>query len=203
MRVDLAVREPKSENQISEDAIREQLSLLLDSPMFAQSDRLCRFLRFTVETTLAGKGDVLKEYLIGTEVYERKPPYQPNLDSIVRTEARRLRSKLKEYYGSIGKDDPISIDYQPGSYVPAFRHQRSLGRRCIATDLILAEIFTKEPGTQTLEARTLDVQLVFEGTMRVLRPGSTLKNFKPAPNTSRWNQMRGLVSLSLARSHRR
>jgi hypothetical protein len=31
---------------------------------------------------------MLKEYLIGTEVYDRKPPYHSNMDSIVRSEAR-------------------------------------------------------------------------------------------------------------------
>lgn len=36
----------------------------------------------------------VKEYLIGTEVYERKPSYHPGEDSIVRSEARRLRRKL-------------------------------------------------------------------------------------------------------------
>jgi hypothetical protein len=51
----------------------------------------------------------VKEYLIGTEVYERKPPYHPGEDSIVRSEARRLRRKLKEYYESDGKDDPVLI----------------------------------------------------------------------------------------------
>jgi hypothetical protein len=73
--------------------------------MFIQLDRLSRFLRFTVEAALAGEADLLKEYLIGAEVYDRKPAYHPNADSIVRREARRLRSKLKEYYESIGKDD--------------------------------------------------------------------------------------------------
>jgi TolB-like protein len=93
--------------------------------MFIQSERLGRFLRFTVETTLAGEAGSLKEYLIGTEVYERKPSYHPGEDSIVRSEARRLRSKLKEYYESDGKDDSVFIFYRPGSYVPAFRDQHT------------------------------------------------------------------------------
>jgi hypothetical protein len=54
--------------------------------MFIQSARLGRFLRFTVERTLAGEGDMLKEYLIGTEVYDRPSSYGPSEDSIVRTE---------------------------------------------------------------------------------------------------------------------
>jgi len=36
---------------ISEEAIRDELSRILGSSMFVQSDRLGRFLRFTVETT--------------------------------------------------------------------------------------------------------------------------------------------------------
>ena len=127
MSVNLVVSEPKIEGKISDETIREGLSRVLESSMFAQSDRLSRFLRFTVETTLAGEADTLKEYLIGTEVYERNSSYHPGEDSIVRSEARRLRSKLKEYYDSVGKNDPVLIYYRPGSYVPAFRPQTSEG----------------------------------------------------------------------------
>ena len=95
MRESLVVNEPMSEENISEEAIREELSRILESSIFVQSDRLSRFLRFTVETTLAGDEETLKEYLIGTEVYDRKPPYHPSMDSIVRGEARRLRRKIK------------------------------------------------------------------------------------------------------------
>lgn len=113
--------EPAANDVVSEKAIHDELSRILESAMFVQSDRLGRFLRFTVETTLAGNSETLKEYSIGTEVYHRQSSYQPSEDSIVRSEARRLRNKLKEYYESIGKDDPVFIYYRPGSYVPVFR----------------------------------------------------------------------------------
>jgi hypothetical protein len=105
----------------SEDLIRAELARVLESPIFAQSERLGRFLRFAVEHAISGSEDGLKEYVIGTEVYDRKPPYHPSQDSIVRTEARRLRTKLKEYYESEGKDNPIFIYFRPGSYIPVFR----------------------------------------------------------------------------------
>lgn len=110
-----------SDTKVSEKAIRQQLALLLQSPIFAASDKLARFLRFTIEYVLCGKQDELKEYVIGSEVYDRKPPYHPNQDSIVRTEARRLRSKLKAYYEGVGKNDPILIYFRLGSYAPVFR----------------------------------------------------------------------------------
>lgn len=116
----------------SEEAIRDQVSRILQSSMFIQSDRLSRFLRFTVERTLAGEGDRLKEYLIGTEVYDRSSSYRPSEDSIVRTEARRLRNKLKEYYEEVGRNDFVFINYRPGSYRPVFQNQPRHGLKIVA-----------------------------------------------------------------------
>src|ERR1700674_1706181 len=118
MRENAVISKPTSEGEIAQEAIREELARILESSIFVQSDRLGRFLRYTIETTLAGDAETLKEYLIGTEVYDRRPPYHPSMDSIVRSEARRLRSKLKEYYDSTGKYAPVHIHYRPGSYVP-------------------------------------------------------------------------------------
>jgi hypothetical protein len=90
-----AAAEARYKDTISEEAIRDELARILESSMFVQSDRLGRFLSFTVETTLAGEAETLKEYLIGTEVYSRNSSYNTSEDSIVRSEARRLRRKLK------------------------------------------------------------------------------------------------------------
>jgi len=121
MRNSLLAIEPRSKDTISEDAIRDQLSRILESSIFVQSERLGHFLRFTVETTLESKAETLKEYVVGTHVYGRKPSYHPTEDSIVRSEARRLRRKLQEFYETIGKDDLVFIHYRPGSYVPVFK----------------------------------------------------------------------------------
>ena len=112
--------EMRHDDKLAADLIRAQLGRILKSPIFSLSTRLSRFLRFVVETSLDNQGDSLKEYVIGAEVYDRRPPYHPSHDSIVRTEARRLRMKLKEYYESEGKWDPIFIYFRTGSYAPAF-----------------------------------------------------------------------------------
>ena len=210
MKENVVTSESASGEKISDDAVREVLSRILGSAMFIQSDRLSRFLRFTVEATLAGEAEMLKEYLIGTEVYGRKPPYHPNTDSIVRSEARRLRNKLREYYESAGKGDRVFIYYRPGSYVPVFRYQRNLRDERVATDLALGELLTEELVPQTLDIplvdRTLDVQIVFEGTVRLLRPGSkssTPTDFRPDQKGLRRNQICKVVSISLRKSHRR
>jgi TolB-like protein len=107
-------------------AIRLELARILQSGTFVRSERLRRFLRFIVEHVVAGNQDYIKEYVIGCEVYDRRPPYHPTQDSIVRTEARRLRGKLQQYYEKEGKHDPVHIHLCPGSYVPALRFKETL-----------------------------------------------------------------------------
>jgi hypothetical protein len=175
MSVNLVVTAPKAESDVPESAIREQLLRMLDSPIFVHSQRLSRFLRFTVETALAGQAESLKEYLIGTEVYDRKPPYHPSVDSIVRSEALRLRNKLKQYYESVGKDDSVFIYYRPGGYAPVFRQQRK-NRNRIETARALSDFLAEGLVAQGLNlpavAKELDVQIVFEGTVRISHSGS-------------------------------
>ena len=176
MSMNLAVTEPKAESDVPEFAIREQLLRMLESPIFVNSHRLSRFLRFTVETTLAGQVETLKEYLIGTEVYDRKPPYHPSVDSIVRSEARRLRNKLKQYYESVGKDDSVFIYYRPGGYTPVFRLQRKNRNRAETARALsdfLAEGLVAHGLNLPTATKELNVQIIFEGTVRISHPGST------------------------------
>ena len=102
-------------------AVRKQLEHVLSSAGFARSERLSQFLRFVVERQLEGKDDELKEPLIAIEVFGRKPDYDPKQDSIVRTEAGRLRSRLVEYYAGEGHGDPVVIELPKGGYTLVFR----------------------------------------------------------------------------------
>jgi TolB-like protein len=104
----------------SANDIRLQLDRIVGSSMFANADRMSAFLRFVVERALAGEGDQLKEYVVGVAVFGRSDDYDPRLDSIVRVEARRLRTKLDEYYASEGRGDDVAIRIPRGSYVPVF-----------------------------------------------------------------------------------
>jgi TolB-like protein len=104
----------------SNDDVRAELDRLLSSDAFVNADRLSRFLRFTVERTLAGEGASIKEYLIGVEVFDRDASFDPRLDPVVRVEARRLRAKIQEYYETNGSNGPLRITYRKGSYAPLF-----------------------------------------------------------------------------------
>jgi len=91
---------PKTVNQ---EFVRTQLEKILSSSGFARNDRLSGFLRFVVEQELFGRGDELKESVIGVEYFGRQPDYDVRQDSVVRTEAAKLRSRLAEYYVAEGR----------------------------------------------------------------------------------------------------
>jgi TolB-like protein/Flp pilus assembly protein TadD len=105
----------------AEAEVRAALERILSSPGFADAGRLGPFLRFLVETTLSGDGTVLKESLLGVEVFGRPATYDPRTDPIVRVEARRLRSRLADYYEGPGRGEAVRVDLPKGTYVPVFR----------------------------------------------------------------------------------
>ena len=47
--------------------------------------------------------------------------FDPRITAVVRVDASRVRTKLREYYSSEGTADPIVIDLPKGSYTPVFR----------------------------------------------------------------------------------
>lgn len=120
------IADPIDPRPISNEAIRSEVEKICSSVTLASATRLCRFLKYVVERTLAGHGEELKEYSIGIEVFDRAASYDPNIDSIVRSGARRLRSKLKEYFESEGVRDSILINLRAGSYVPLFRLRQNV-----------------------------------------------------------------------------
>ena len=89
---------------------------------------------------MAGDQAELKEILIGFNVFDRKPDFDPGTDPIVRSEARRRRIRFHEYYEGPGKIDPVSIHLPKGTYVPVFsrRQSETTDGLDIAADLVAA-----------------------------------------------------------------
>jgi serine/threonine-protein kinase len=100
-----------------------QLDRIVTGPPLASSPSLCRFLRYVVEETLAGRSGSLKEYSLGVVVFERGDEFDPRLDPIVRVQARNLRVRLAQYYAGPGTDDPVVIELPKRTYVPVFRNR--------------------------------------------------------------------------------
>lgn len=103
------------------DAVRGQLSKILSSEGFVRNHRLSGFLKYVVEQELAGCGDQLKESIIGVEVFDRPPDYDVRQDSVVRTEAGKLRARLAKYYAAESAPGKVIIELPKGGYRVVFR----------------------------------------------------------------------------------
>ena len=84
---------------------------------FRDAGRLGPFLKYVVEATLSSRP--VKEALVGADVFGRAADYDPKTDPIVRVEARRLRSRLEDFYQK-NPLEPVRIDLPKGGYVPSF-----------------------------------------------------------------------------------
>jgi TolB-like protein/Tfp pilus assembly protein PilF len=100
--------------------VQETLQRITASPLFANSPRMSRFLRFVVEETAAGRAENLKEYVVGLRVFDKAESFDPSVDTTVRVEASKLRAKLARYYENEGRRDPVVIEIPKGHYAAKF-----------------------------------------------------------------------------------
>ena len=107
------------------DLFLDRIDRLTSSHALHSSESLCKLLRYLAKHAVDHPGVPIKEFQIATEVFGRSPDFDPQLDSMVRVQAGRLRSKLAEYYGSEGQEDPIIIELPKGTYVLSFHHRSS------------------------------------------------------------------------------
>ena len=78
-------------------------------------------LKYIVEHTLAGENDLLRERVIGTEVFGRSPDYEPGDDPVVRVAGRRGAEAAGAILPVTGPMSFVRIDIPPGSYKAVFQ----------------------------------------------------------------------------------
>jgi len=105
---------------LDRDGVLKQLDRVLSSSVFRRAERSSALLRFIVEETLNGHTDRLKEYTLGAEALARGESFDPRTDPVVRAEASRLRTRLEQYYETVGGNDPVLVTLPKGAYVPQF-----------------------------------------------------------------------------------
>jgi hypothetical protein len=98
----------------------ELLRQVADSETFRAAPTMRALLLYLWEH----QGEPIGEYAIATEALGRSPDFDPKLDSTVRVQVARLRTKLKEFYEAGGASFPLRLslplgrhelhwDYQP------------------------------------------------------------------------------------------
>ena len=114
------------EGAIAPDLVREELRRIVTSRHFRTSRRGKEFLQYVVDQKISGNGDLLKERLIGVQLFGRKPDYATGEDPVVRVQAGDVRRRLESYHADPDIQYTISILIPVGSYAPVFLSRRSV-----------------------------------------------------------------------------
>lgn len=105
---------------VRQQQVRKALEAVLASPSMRSTQQCQTLLQYIAEHTLSGELALLRERVIGTEVFGRKPDYEPGEDPIVRIRAADLRKRLALYYQSLSTVPDVRIDVPSGSYKATF-----------------------------------------------------------------------------------
>jgi adenylate cyclase len=103
---------------VSAKELRAHLEQVFQSKPFRNAEKLRRLLSYLIEAHLAGDDAKLKGYTIGIEALDRPDDFDPQLDPIVRVQAKRLRDGLDAFYANEGQQSSIRILIGKGSYRP-------------------------------------------------------------------------------------
>ncbi len=133
---------------ISSDLVHEHLKRILASDIFLHSDRLRRFLQFSVEAALNADSERTKEYVVGVEVFDRGPSFDSRIDpatGVAAANLGRLYCAQKRYAEAepllkraleireltYGPDDPV-LGLLLAQYTQVLRGERKFSEAEIA-----------------------------------------------------------------------
>jgi hypothetical protein len=122
--------------KLSEPEVRvlqRHLNEVLEGSAFKSSHRSSQFLKYIVDQSIAGSSDLLKERLIGIELFGRTPSYDTGEDAIVRVTASEVRKRLLQHYGSGNTRSEYRLTLPLGSYVPCIARSSSMESPSIET----------------------------------------------------------------------
>ncbi len=102
------------------DLEKSELQRILASSMFSRSRRLVNLLIYLCNSHFQGATRQITPQKIAQELYAKPADFDTNRDPIVRVEVTRLRAKLRRYYLTEGKENPVRISIQMRTYAPAF-----------------------------------------------------------------------------------
>jgi hypothetical protein len=109
---------PKSVEEI--ESVKVETDRIVETKRFRNSRRFPKLLRYLVDETLRGRGELLKERSIGMYVLGCPADYDTTENPIVRVTVAEIRKRLAQYYQDEGRNARIRIDLQPGRYMPHF-----------------------------------------------------------------------------------
>ena len=113
------------ENVYTESQSPERLQLALEQVLssgpFRNTLQCQGLLRYIVKHSLSGEDNLLRERVIGSEIFGRRPDYETGDDPVVRIRVAEVRKRLAQYYQSLQEAPEVHIEIPSGCYRATFR----------------------------------------------------------------------------------
>jgi hypothetical protein len=138
-----------TESEVRVTALRKHLDEIIQGKSFKGSHRSGQFLKYIVDQTLAGNFEMLKERVIGSEIFGRSPSYDTGEDAIVRVTASDVRKRLLQHYDRNGITSEYHISLPLGSYIPEITCEYPNG-----VDSVDATVAHQHPATTAPDSGT-------------------------------------------------
>jgi hypothetical protein len=116
-----AAGEAEEKHLMGRVEIQRALDQVLISPPFRNTQQCQNLLRYIVKHSLAGEDHLLRERVIGSEVFGRPPGYETSEDPVVRLRAADLRKRLAQFYQSVPDAGNVHIEIPSGCYRATFQ----------------------------------------------------------------------------------
>jgi len=136
------------------EAIRLTLQKVFESEFFRDSERIREFLEYIVHETLEGRGDRIKSYSIGIEVFKRNAGFDPSSDPIVRTTANRMRASLERFNNSPENTNELIISIPKGRYIPVFEYREQSSNALAQLTETSQPVVDAVPDRHAIQARS-------------------------------------------------
>ena len=109
------------------------LEILASAP-FRATQQCQNLLQYVIAHTLSGEDEMLRERVVGHEVFGRPPAYEPGDDPVVRIRAADVRKRLAIYYQSLATPPDVRIEIPSGSYRAVFTFADQVHHRATAVE---------------------------------------------------------------------
>lgn len=120
--------------RVNGDQVSLELEHILASRPFRSSNQCSGLLRYIVEHTLAGEENLLRERVIGAELFGRPANYETSEDPVVRLRVSEVRKRLAQYYLSNRDQRGVQIDIPSGSYLATFHSHAEASPEIVARE---------------------------------------------------------------------
>lgn len=116
----LAPQENEDSGSRSPERLQQALDQILASGPFRNTLQCQNLLRYIVKHSLAGEDNLLRERVIGSEIFGRRPDYETGDDPVVRIRVAEVRKRLAQYYQSLHETPEVHIEIPSGGYRAIF-----------------------------------------------------------------------------------